>query len=302
MTRPSVPVSVIILAHDESVNIGPCLESLSAFDEVVVVDSGSTDGTLEILAARFPQVKVLQHPFEDFGQQRNWALDHARVRNQWVLFFDADERTTPALVDAIARAVAQLNGHDGFYLCYRNFFLGRWIKRCTLFPTWQLRLLRVGKVRYRKEGHGQREVMEGTAGYIAEPYDHFGFSKGINNWATRHNEYSTNEVELIRRLAGAEARASEVFTADPVRRRRALKRLAARVPLRPLARFAYLYVLRRGFLDGRAGLIFCMLRAAHEAHIVAKLAESEQERMGSLEQPARDAQSDSNAAVAKSRS
>jgi glycosyltransferase involved in cell wall biosynthesis len=276
MAPRTIPVSVIVLTHDEAANIEPCLESLGAFDELVVVDSGSSDGTTEIVRHRFPDARVLHNPFEDFGQQRNWALQHATPRNPWVLFFDADERCTPECAKAIAAAVEKPGGHDGFFLCYRNFFLGRWIRHCTLFPTWQLRLLRVGKVRYRKEGHGQREVMNGRAGYIQEPYDHFGFSKGIHNWIARHNEYSTNEVELIRAMADANANASEVFTRDPVRRRRALKRLASRVPLRPAARFFYLYVLRRGFLDGRAGLIFCLLRAAQEAHIVAKLAEVEQ--------------------------
>lgn len=274
MTAKPVPISVIILTHDEVVNIGPCLESLSAFDDIVVVDSGSRDGTLETLATRFADVRVLHHPFEDFGQQRNWALDHAKVQNEWVLFFDADERATPPFVEALRRAVAEPNGHDGFFLCYRNFFLDRWIKRCTLFPTWQLRLLRAGRVRYRKEGHGQREVMDGTAGFIDVPYDHFGFSKGIADWVARHNSYSTNEVDLILRLSRESLVIADVWSREPVRRRRALKTVAARIPLRPLARFLYLYFFRCGFLDGRAGLVFCLLRMAQEVHIVAKLEEA----------------------------
>jgi glycosyltransferase involved in cell wall biosynthesis len=276
MKRRAIPVSVIVLTHDEAPNVQSCIESLKDFDEVIVVDSGSTDGTLALLANQLPEVRVLHHPFEDFGQQRNWALDHAGVRNDCVLFFDADERATAEFAAAVAEAVRHPRGHEGFFLCYRNFFLGRWVRHCTLFPTWQLRVLRVGKVRYRREGHGQREVMGGSAGYIREPYDHFGFSKGISNWIARHNEYSTNEVELIREMAAAEAHPFEVFAADAVRRRRALKRLATHMPLRPLARFLYLYILRRGFLDGRPGLIFCFLRAAHEAHIVAKLAEAQE--------------------------
>jgi glycosyltransferase involved in cell wall biosynthesis len=156
MTRDHIPVSVIVLTHNEAANISACLATLVAFDEIVVLDSGSTDETLENVRGRFPRVRVMQNPFEDFGQQRNWALEHTGVRNAWVLFFDADERCTPECEAAIGRAVTEPGGRDGFFLCYRNFFLGRWIKHCTLFPTWQLRLLRLGKVRYRKEGHGQR--------------------------------------------------------------------------------------------------------------------------------------------------
>ena len=170
MIPRSIPVSVIVLTHNEAVNIADCVETLVG---VRRESSSSTPAapmalwtSCEIGFRRFASFSIR---FEDFGQQRNWALDHAAVRNDWVLFFDADERCTAECAAAIEKAVAQPDGHDGFFLCYRNMFLGRWIRRSTLFPTWQLRLLRVGKVRYRKEGHGQREVMEGSAGYITRP-------------------------------------------------------------------------------------------------------------------------------------
>jgi glycosyltransferase involved in cell wall biosynthesis len=272
MRRP-VPVTVVVLTYNEATNISACIESLGVFAKIIVVDSGSTDGTVEKVREQFPAVAVLAHPFEDFGQQRNWAIDHAGAPHDWILFFDADERCTEACGEAIRAAVASSGPHVGFFLCYRNIFLGRWIKRCTLYPTWQLRLLKVGHVRYRKEGHGQREVMSGSAGYIAEPYDHYGFSKGVKNWIARHNEYSSNEIELIDNLVSTPVGILGVLSRDPVRRRRTLKALAARAPLRPLVRFFYLYVLRCGFLDGRAGFLFCLLRLAHECHIVVKRAE-----------------------------
>jgi glycosyltransferase involved in cell wall biosynthesis len=274
----SIPVTVIILTHNEALNIGPCVESLSAFGEIIVLDSGSTDGTIDILRSRFPRVRVLEHPFQDFGQQRNWALDHASPANAWVLFFDADERCTPACARAIEAAVANPGDRIGFFMCYRNMFLGRWIKRCTMYPTWQLRLLMNGRVRYVKEGHGQREVLDGQAGYIEVPYEHLGFSKGIRQWIARHNEYSSNEVELLQALAGAPLRIGEVFALDRIRRRRALKRLGAHVPLRPFVRFVYLYFIRLGCLDGRPGLLYCYLRVAQELHILVKQAELEANR------------------------
>src|SRR5690606_14998449 len=112
-------------------------------------------------------------------------------------------------------------------------------------------------------------------GYIDAPYDHYGFSHGISHWIARHNHYSTNEVELILRLRTEPLRIADLLSRNPVLRRRGLKRLAARSGCRPFLRFAYLYFLRFGFLDGRAGLLFCLLRVAHEIHITAKLAEAE---------------------------
>lgn len=275
MPSGPIPVTVIILTHNEAVNIVPCVEAVLGFAEVIVVDSGSTDGTVEILQDRFPQIRVLHHAFEDFGRQRNWALDHANPQHEWILFLDADERCTPECAAAIAAAIATPDGHAGFFMCCRNLFLGRWIKHCTMYPAWQLRLLKRGRVRYRKEGHGQREVMDGSAGYIDAPYDHLGFSKGVKEWVARHNEYTSNEIELLSTLAEAPLGISGLMSRDPIQRHRTLKRLSARTPLRALVVFLYLYVVRRGFLDGRPGLLFCLLRVANELHMAAKLAEAE---------------------------
>ena len=268
-------LSVIVLTHDEEVNIRDCLACLDWSDDVIIVDSGSRDRTLEIARATRSDVRVFEHPFTDFGDQRNWALDHSGPKHSWILFVDADERITEGCARAIRSAVGQPGGFVGFYLCSRSFFLGRWIKRCTLYPSWQLRLLKTGGVRFQKEGHGQREVTDGPLGYVAEPYDHYGFSKGLEHWIARHNRYSTEEVELIRRLRGEPPALGDLFK-DPVARRRCLKRLAARAGCRPMLRFLYLYFLRGGFLEGRPGFDFCRLRVAHEIHITVKLPESEQ--------------------------
>lgn len=285
------PLSAIILTFNEVQNIGPCLQSLDWADDVVLIDSGSTDGTVEAARHVRPDVRVFTNPFEDFGQQRNFALDHAGPLHDWILFLDADERCDAAFADAVRKSIADPAGNVGFYLCYRNYFLGRWIKRCTMFPSWQLRLLKLGQVRYRKEGHGQRELTEGPLDYIHAPYDHYGFSKGIADWVARHNHYSTNEVELITNLRAEPLRLRDVLSRDAVSRRRALKRLAAKVGFRPLARFVYLYFLRLGFLDGRAGLHFCLLRMAHEIHITVKLAEAEADSQAAADTPDRPAAS-----------
>lgn len=266
------PLSVIVLTFNESKNIGGCLECLDWVDDVIVVDSGSTDGTIAAAESVRPDARIFENPFEDFGAQRNWALDETSPRHEWVLFLDADERCTAECAGEVRAAVEEAGDRVGFYLTCRNMFLGRWIKRCTFFPSWQLRLLKLGAVRFRKEGHGQREISDGPLGYISKPYNHFGFSKGVADWIERHNQYSTDELELIARLRNEPLGAGDLFR-SPMKRRRCLKRLAARMGFRPLTRFFYTYVLRGGFLDGMPGLYFCLLRVAHEIHITVKLAE-----------------------------
>ena len=265
-------VTAIVLTRDEEINIEPCLQSLVWADEVVVADSFSTDRTLELAQRARPDVRIIQRAFTDFGDQRNWALDNASPRNDWILFVDADERITPACAQAISAAIANPGDKVGFFLTCRNFFMDRWIRHCTLYPSWQLRLLKKGQVRFRKEGHGQREVTDGPLGYLREPYDHFGFSKGVEHWKARHKVYAANEADLIFRLRSEPLAMRSLLSPDPVIRRRCLKRLAARAPLRPLLRFFYIYIWRRGFLDGRPGFVFAMLRVGHEVQITAQLA------------------------------
>lgn len=272
----SCPVTAIILTHNEAVNIAACLSALAPVEDVVIIDSGSTDRTLDIARATRPDARIFHNAFTDFGAQRNWALDNTGPHRDWVLFVDADEFCTSALLDEITRFVATPDGAVGGLIAGRNYFLGRWLKRSTFFPSYQLRLLLAGHVRFRKEGHGQREVTRGKLHYFANSWRHEALSKGVHQWIARHNQYSSDEVELILRSRHEPLALGDVFASEPIRRRRALKRLAARMPLRPLARFVYTYVLKLGFLDGRPGLTYCLLRLAHDIHIDAKLAELNQ--------------------------
>jgi glycosyltransferase involved in cell wall biosynthesis len=267
------PITVIILTLNEVGNVGPCVSTVEWADDVIIVDSGSTDGTLDLARKARPDVRAFVHSFRDFGEQRNWALDKTEPRHEWIAFLDADERCNAACAAAIREAVTSPGPHVGFYLTYRNFFLGRWLKHSTLYPTWQLRLLKLGAVRFRKEGHGQREVADGPLGYIREPYDHYGFSKGVAHWIDRHNRYSSEEVELIQRLRNEPLQLSELLLNGSVARRRCLKRIGARLSCLPFARALYLYVLRGGFLDGHAGFVYCLLLLAQDIHVHAKVAE-----------------------------
>ena len=244
-------------------------------DEIILVDSFSTDDTVDRALAERPDVRVFRNRFEDFGQQRNFAIDQTNSKHEWILFVDADERINERCAPAIQRAMQSNAPHVGYFQCYRNIFLGRWIKHCSMFPTWQLRLLKRGHVRYRKEGHGQRELTDGSLGYIREPYDHLDLSKGMADWIAKHHRYIHEEVALMQRLSAEPVQLRDLFR-SPIDRRRCLKRVAARMRYGRLLRFFYMYIVRGGFLDGQPGLIFCLLRAGQEVQLIAELADAEQ--------------------------
>ena len=267
------PITAIILTHNEEQNISECVRSLHWAAEVIVVDSGSTDATTAVARQAREDIRVFHHPFIDFGDQRNWAIDETAPCHEWILFLDADERCTPELAVSIQRVVTIRTDAVGYFLCYRNFFLGRWIRRCTSFPSWQLRLMKRGKVRYEKMGHGQKEVTSGRLDYLQEPYDHHGFSQGVAHWIARHNKYSSEETTHILDLRRQDLHPRDLWNPDSVIRTRCMKRIAARLPFRPLIGFLYLYVWKRGFIDGYAGLMFCLLRLTHDIHILVKLEE-----------------------------
>lgn len=262
-------LTVAILTKDEAVNITACLDSLDWVEDIVVLDSGSTDGTLDIVRDYPRLVRIYDNPFMDFGAQRNWVIDHVSPIGEWILFMDADERSTPAFSNAVITAVAgNDNEYSGYYLTCRNWFQGRWLKYSALRPTWQLRLFLNGKVRFRKEGHGQREVTDGRLGYINEPYDHYPFNKGVDFWLDRHMNYIAEETELLHRMRQEPLLIKKLFSNDPIEARRSAKRLVARAPYLRLMIFPYLYIMQKGFLDGMPGLRYCLLRAKVEWKLV----------------------------------
>ncbi|MDN3688863.1 glycosyltransferase family 2 protein [Cyclobacterium jeungdonense] len=263
-------VSVIVLTKNEENDLSTCLESLSWCDDIHVLDSGSTDKTLEM--AQKYEVKTWHHPFESFGKQRNYALDRLPLRHEWVLFLDADEASTKAFQDAVYGAIQSAKPEmAGFYLCWKMILEGKWLKYCDNFPKWQLRLVRMGKVRYTDFGHGQKEgSVEGKIGYIKEPYLHFSFSKGWSQWIDRHNKYST--LEALSRYRNCPPFKS-IFTKNKSLRNLALKSWLSKLHGWPLLRFFYAYFLNLGFLEGTQGYIYCVNMSYHEFLIQIKIRE-----------------------------
>jgi hypothetical protein len=267
--------SIYILTCNDEIDIADCIESALQCDDIIVVDSFSSDRTVEI-ARRYP-VRVLQHKFESHGRQRTWMLREVPAKYPWVYILESDERMTPELFAECDRAKDNTDGHIGYYVAERVMFMGRWIRRSTQYPRYQMRLFDKQKVWFDDYGHTEREVCEGPTGFLKETYPHYTSSKGMSRWLEKHNRYSTDEArETLKQLRSGTVSWKDLFFGKTeVERRRALKDLSLRLPFRPLTRFVYMYLLLGGFLDGRPGLAWCTLQAFYEYLILIKVWELE---------------------------
>jgi glycosyltransferase involved in cell wall biosynthesis len=263
-------ISVLILTLNEEDNILPCLASVAWCDDVVVLDSFSSDRTVEI--ARGAGARVFQRKFDDFAGQRNWAIDNISFANSWIFQLDADERFTPELKRECEEVVSR-DERSGYLVPSKMMLQGRWLRWSGLYPSYQMRLMKLGEIRFMQKGHGQRESEAlRSVGYLREPYLHFSFSKGLSEWATRHRRYAREEAEEGMKASMSAGRiVAGLFSFDPIRRRRALKELSSRMPARHVMRFAYMYLFRLGILDGWAGFRYCRLMAWYEKMIVENL-------------------------------
>ncbi len=263
-------LSVYILTYNEELDIAACIESAMLSDDIIVVDSCSSDRTVEI-AKNYP-VRVVQHAFESHGKQRTWMLESIAPKYEWVYILEADERMTPKL---FAECLEAMNNPDyiGYYVAERVMFMDRWIRYSTQYPRYQLRLFRHGKVWFDDYGHTEREVCDGATSFLKETYPHYTCSKGLNRWIEKHNRYSTDEAqETLYQLENGNVNwGSLFFGKSEVEKRRALKDLSLRLPARPLLRFFYMYFILGGCLDGRAGTAWCTLQAFYEYLILLKV-------------------------------
>ncbi|MEO8110610.1 MAG: glycosyltransferase family 2 protein [Ginsengibacter sp.] len=263
-------ISVIILTKNEEQDLPACLNSLRWADDVHILDSGSTDTTVEI--AKQNGAHTWLNAFKSFGQQRNFALDTINVKNEWILFLDADEVVTEKFREAVFTSVTKADEEiAGFYCCWKMMLDHRWLKYSDNFPKWQFRLLRKGRARFTDFGHGQKEdCIIGRIEYIKEPYLHYGFSKGWSHWIDRHNRYSTSEA--ISRLNNCPP-FKNTFSSHGSIRNPALKSWLSRLPGWPFLRFFHAYFINLGFLEGSQGFIYCINMAYYEFLIQIKMKE-----------------------------
>lgn len=229
-------LSVVIITHNEENNIRECLESVRWADEVIVVDSESGDRTGEI--CREFGVAFYTEPWKGFARQKNSAIEKAA--QDWILSLDADERVTPELRKEIAAILESDHPKDGYFIARKNFFLGKWIRRCGWYPDYNLRLFKRGKGRF-----GIREVheaigLEGVSGRLSHPMEHHTY-KSLNDYMKRLDRYSTLAAQEMLKENKTYGILQVIF--------------------RPLYTFLNMYVLRLGFLEGYYGFVLSVLYA-----------------------------------------
>jgi len=284
LNNSQIPVSVLIPAKNEEANLPSCLESVKIADEIFVVDSQSSDRSLEI--AEKSGANVVQFHFNGrWPKKKNWSLENLPFRNEWVLIVDCDERITPELWEEIAAAIQNPN-YDGYYLNRKVFFLGKWIRYGGKYPDWNLRLFKHKKGRYENlnteeiRNTGDNEVHEhvilkGSVGYLKNDMLHIDF-RDIYHWLERHNRYSNWEARVYLNLLNNTDDSGTIganLFGSAVQRKRLLKKLWVHLPFKPTLRFILFYIIRLGFLDGKAGYTYGRLLSQYEYQIGVKLYE-----------------------------
>lgn len=274
-------ISVLILTKNEEQDLPGCLESVSWSDDVHVYDSFSTDRTVEI--AKAAGATVTQRVFDNWAAHQNWGLRNIAFKYPWVFYIDADERMTPELIGAVRDIVRNPGENVAFRVHRRDFFMGTWLKHVQA-SSFYLRLFRPDKMRYERLVN-PISIADGQVDTVPGYLDHFPFSKGVSHWLERHNSYSSFEAKQIlsNRLEHADFSLLKAFTEKDFHTRRFhQKELFYRAPVRPIVKFLLLYVLKLGFLDGRAGLTYSILQSIYEYMIVLKTREllAEKKRSG----------------------
>jgi glycosyltransferase involved in cell wall biosynthesis len=285
----SVPVTVLIAAKNEAVNIDKCLRSLGPAARIVVIDSHSHDGTAELAQAAGAEVVSFVYR-GGYPKKRQWALDSLDIRTPWVLLLDADEVVPPPLWDEIRAAILREQGPPAYLITKGFHFLGRRF-RFGGFSHAAVLLFRQGCARFEHlldesaaaldmEVH-ERLLVTGPVGRLQTPLIHDDY-KGLEAYLDRHNRYSTWDATVrLALLQGREAGGATVLPrlfGNVQERRRWLKRLACRVPCEPWLWFVYHYVLRLGFLEGWRGFLASQIRSQYIANVRAKMYEIRKSR------------------------
>ena len=269
-----VPVSLLIPCKNEENNIARCIQSVQWVDEIFVVDSESSDKTIEI--AESLGAKVVQFKYEGgWPKKKNWALENLPFTNEWVLILDADECLPPKAQNEIEEIVSNTHEkHSGYWINRRYFFLGKPLK-LAYFPNWNLRLFKHKLGRYEKitdlsTNSGDHEihehvVVQGSSGKLNSIMDHYAFPT-IESFVEKHNRYSNWEAVVESSTTDDESSLQH----DGVRGKRKLRRIFRKLPFRPTLRFLYVFLWQRGILDGWRGYVFSRLHAQYEYLSAAK--------------------------------
>ncbi|GAL84063.1 spsA protein [Sporocytophaga myxococcoides] len=252
-------ITFIILTYNEEKNIGDLLDNLKGIPgEILVVDSYSKDKTIDIVKER--SVCYLQHPFENYSVQRNWAQENNPFKTDWVFHLDADERLTTELRSWLINDFKPSPGIDGYMFGRRAIFMGKWIKS---HYNYHLRLFKPEKGGCEAKAYDQHFIVNGKTQVIKKKDMTSEVADNLNNFIASHNKWSFLEaIDVIKNEEGGEVKAS--FWGSPIERKRWMKNnLFHKTPLflRSFIYFFYRYFIQMGFLDGKEGLAFHVLQA-----------------------------------------
>lgn len=270
----AIPLSVIILTFNEEANLAAAIDSVVDWvGEVFVVDSFSTDRTVDVaLSYEDRGVRVVQHAFQNYAAQWNWALTQLPVRQPWILKIDADERANEEFRQEVSKAIGESERDEVAYIVHwRMVFMDRWLRWGGWYPNGNIRLWRTGKGRFGNKDVNEHLLVDGLVGIIRSPIDHFDY-KSLGHWLDRHNRYSAMEAKCS--ISGnVTGDTVPKFFGRPEQRRMWLRKVYSRLPFRSFLYFLYRYILRLGFLDGKAGFRFAFLHASFLYWIDLKIAE-----------------------------
>ncbi|MGP1309974.1 MAG: glycosyltransferase family 2 protein, partial [Phycisphaerales bacterium] len=284
--RTRANIEVVIPAFNEELNLAHALNSVVGWaDAVWVVDSESTDRTRQI--AEELGAKVVIRPWLGYSKQKNWALENLPMESDWVFILDADESISPELREellSIARRPADEVREAGFYVNRLTYFMGKAIRHCGYFPSYNLRFFKRGRAWYEDRDVHEHMVVSGATTRLRHLMRHED-RRGLEHFIAKHNRYSTLEAreQMRERVRARRERAKELERGIALRR--FLKHhVQPRLPFAGVWRFVYMYVLRAGFLDGITGLRFCLFLATYDFFISIKL--QEMKNRGALVNPA----------------
>jgi glycosyltransferase involved in cell wall biosynthesis len=255
-----LPISVVILTFNSAETIGATLASVAEFsDDIHVVDSGSTDATLDI--AMGSGASLVNHPFKNYGAQRNWAIETLPIKYEWQLHLDADERVSASLMVELGK----LFSGDGPPLSIAGYYIPRLVHfhrqpilHGGMWPIFHMRLFRRGCGHCEDRKYDQHFYVDGQSSQLKEPMID-DIRLGLADWTARHNRWADAEADEI--LAPSEGSISP-GKSTPVACKRVQRFRYYKAPLfwRAFGLFFYRYIFRLGFLDGRWGLIFFVLQ------------------------------------------
>tara|TARA_Y100000385_G_scaffold291035_1_gene366832 strand:+ start:3516 stop:4373 length:858 start_codon:yes stop_codon:yes gene_type:complete len=255
--------SVLILTKNEEINIDDCIESVKECDDIVVFDSFSSDNTVHI--AEKHNVRIFQNRFADYGSQREAARKNVDYKYPWVLALDADERVTPELYDELRTVTCNTSFVAAYRLRRKDYFRDKWLKYSSLYPSWHLRFYQPQKIHYPPRSVHEYPVVDGAVEALHGHLIHHNFSKGVQQWWKRHLEYAALEaIEIANSKKNQEPVIRLLLSRDPVLRRQGLKKISYCMPMRPILRYLYMMILRRGIFDGPAGWEYCKMIATYQ--------------------------------------